>query len=110
MDNTFSAVAWPDPERSLAATSFDGTDQNIGSAVSNNPVIIIFDNQTDVSVPLYINGILFKTFLAGDVFPLDMRANDGKANTFTFPKNIQFSTDASVGTEGSMRISILYAR
>lgn len=110
IENNLSQTAYPDTERSLAATSFNGSDQSIGAALTHNPVHIVFDNQTDVSVPLYINGILYKTFLAGDVFVLDMRANAGKAANYTFPLNAQFSTDASVGTDGSMRISVLYAR
>lgn len=105
-----SQRAFPETERSLAATSFDGTDQNIGTALANVPVIVVFDNQTDVTVPLYVDGILFKTFLAKDVFPLDLRANHGMAANFAFDKGTQFSTNASVGTEGSMRISVLYAR
>lgn len=105
-----SQRAFPDTERSLASTSFDGTDQNIGTALNFNPVIMIFDNQTDVEVPLYVQGILFKTFGSGDVFVLDMRSNDGKAANYTFDLNTQFSTNASVGTSGSFRISILFAR
>lgn len=105
-----SQRATPETERSLAATSFNGSDQNIGTALVNVPVIVIFDNQTDVSVPLYVDGILFKTFQAGDVFPLDMRANIGIASNFAFDIGTQFSTNAAVGTTGSFYISVLYAR
>lgn len=97
-------------EKSLAATSFDGSDQDIGTPLVNNPVVIIFDNQTDVEVPLYVNGILFKTFVAGDIFVLDMRANIGIASNYTFDEGTQFSTNAAVGTSGSFRISLIYAR
>ena len=105
-----SQRATPETERSLASTSFDGTDQLIGTALTENPVIVVFDNQTDVEVPLYINGILYKTFVAGDVFLLDLRANHGMAADMTFDIGTVFSTNASVGTSGSFRISILYAR
>lgn len=97
-------------ERALAATSFDGTEQAIGTALENPPVIMVFDNQTDVTVPIYVNGVLFKTFLSGDVFVLDLRANNGIAPNFAFDKGTLFTTDASIGTENSMRISTIYAR
>lgn len=105
-----SQRATPETERSLAATSFDGTDQNIGTPLENVPVHMVFDNQTDVSVPLYVDGVLYKTFMAGDVFVLDLRANHGMAANFAFDRYTQFSTNASVGTTGSFRISVLYAR
>ena len=102
--------AYPDTERELAATSFDGTSKNIGTAITDNPVVTVFDNQTDVSVPLYISGTKFKTFAPGQSFVLDMKANHGIAANFTFDIGTQFSTNASVGTTGSFLISILYAR
>ena len=110
MTLNYQQTAFPEEERSLAATSFDGTDQDIGSPIANTPVIIIFDNQSDVSVPLYVEGVLFKTFEAGDVFILDLRANHGIAGNFSFKLGTQFSTNASAGTSGSMKISLLYAR
>lgn len=97
-------------ERSLAATSFDGTDQPIGSVLENPASFVIFDNQTDVSVPIFHNGTLFKTMKAGDVFPFDVRANHGTAPSFEFEANSQFSTNASVGTSGSIYISVVYAK
>lgn len=110
MTLNYNQNAFPEPERSLASTSFDGTDQPIGDPLANPPVILIFDNQTDVAVPVYVDGVLFKTFVAGDVFPIDLRANHGIAGNFSFQTGTQFSTNASVGTSGSIRISMLYAR
>lgn len=109
MANT-SQRAGVEAERSLAATSFNGTSQNIGTPLDNPPVIILFDNQTDVSVPLYVDGVLYHTFKAGDVFLLDMRANTGIAANFSFSEGTQFSTNAAAGADGSFRISTLYAR
>ncbi len=107
--SNLSLNATVETERALAATSFNGSQQNIGTALTNNPVIIVFDNQTDVSVPLYINNVKYKTFASGQSFVLDCRANHGIAANFTFSIGTQFSTNASVGTTGSFLISILNA-
>jgi hypothetical protein len=110
MVQNLSQRATPEAERSLAATSFNGSAQNIGTALVYNPVIMIFDNQTDVAVPLLVNNVLWHTFSAGQSLVLDMRGNKGMAANFTFSIGDQFSTNASVGTSGSFRISTLYAR
>lgn len=98
-------------ERSLAGTSFNSTFQNIGTALTTNPMVIIFDNQTDVAVPLSIDGVnVWKTFSVGEAFVLDLRANNGIAANYTMDIGTQFSTNAAVGTTGSFRISLIYAR
>jgi hypothetical protein len=100
-----------DTERSLAASSFNGSYQFIGSALTHNPVVIVFDNQTDVAVPLSADGVnTWKTFSAGEAFVLDLRANHGIASNYTIDIGTSFSTNAAVGTSGSFRISIVYAR
>lgn len=100
-----------DTERSLASTSFDGTYQYIGTALSQNPVVIVFDNQTDVDVPLSVDGVnTWKTFSAGEAFVLDLRANNGNAVNYTIDLHTRFSTNAAVGESGSFRISIIYAK
>ena len=109
MSNNSQRVGW-DTERSLVSTSFDGTSQNIGTPIAFCPVIIIWDNQSDVSVPLYCNGVLWHTFSAGEAILEDCRANIGIASNYTIDIGTQFSTNASVGTTGSFRISIQYAR
>lgn len=106
-DVYFGNQALPDTERSFTAP-FGGGPQNIGTALTVNPVIIIFDNQTTVSSLLYINGVAWKTFVAGEVLLLDMKSNQGEAKTYTFNIGTQFSCDGVAGT-GSFRISILYA-
>lgn len=100
-----------DAERSLAATSFNSTFQNIGTALVNNPMVIVFDNQSDVSVPLSVDGVnTWKTFSVGEAFVLDLRANHGIAQNYTMDIGTQFSSNAAVGTTGSFRISLIYAR
>ncbi len=110
MTNISQRVGFED-ERSLAATSFNGTFQNIGTPLTNNPVVVVFDNQTDVEVPLSVNKTsAWKTFSAGEAFVLDLRANHGIAANYTIDDGTQFSTNATVGTSGSFRISLIYAR
>ena len=110
MTNISQRVGFED-ERARAATTFNGSYQNIGTALTNNPVVILFDNQTDVSVPLSVTGSsTWKTFSAGEAFVLDLRSNHGIASNYTIDVGTQFSTNAAVGTTGSFRISLIYAR
>jgi len=109
--NNISVRAVFETERTLASTSFNSAYQVVGTALTENPVIIIFDNQTDVDVPLSVDGVnTWKTFEAGEALVLDLRANHGIASNYTFDLGIQFYTNAAVGTSGSFRISILNAR
>lgn len=111
MSNLSQRADLTDAERSRAATTFNGSYQNIGSALTANPVIIILDNQTDVEVPLSITGSsTWKTFSAGEALLLDLRANHGIASNLTIDVGTQFSTNASVGTSGSFRISVINTR
>lgn len=110
MSNISQRTGW-DTERSRASTTFNGTFLTIGSVLQFNPVIIIFDNQTDVAVPISVDGTnIWKTFSAGQSLVMDCRANHGIATNWTPDLGLQFSTNASVGTSGSFRISINYAR
>lgn len=102
-----SNIATPDTQRSLAGP-FSGSAQNVGTALTVNPIIAVLDNQSSVAVDLYINAILWKTFSAGEALVLDMRSNHGNASTWTFKLGTQFSVIATGGS-GSFYISILYA-
>jgi hypothetical protein len=111
MSNISQRADLTDPERARAATTFNGSYLNIGTALTDNPVMIIFDNQTDVDVPLSVTGnSTWKTFSPGEAIILDMRANHGIASNFTIDAGTQFSTNASVGTSGSFRISVINTR
>lgn len=109
MSNNSQRLGW-DTERSRAATTFNGTTLTIGTPLEFNPVIIVFDNQTDVSVPLYADGVLWHTFEAGEAILEDLRSNIGIASNYTIDLGTQFSTNAAAGLTGSFRISIQYAR
>lgn len=109
MGNPYNAIAaYPDPERSVTGP-FTGTAQNLGAVLTENPIIVVLDNQATVSVALYMDAVLFKTFAASEALVLDMRGNNGLAATYTFPLGAQFSVIATGGT-GSFYMSILYAR
>lgn len=98
-------------ERSRASTTFTGSYLMIGTPLVYNPVVIIFDNQTNVSVPLSVDGTnVWKTFSAGEAFVLDLRANHGTAVNYTMDIGTAFYTNAAVGTSGSFRISVIYAQ
>lgn len=110
MSNLSQRADFTDAERAIAASSFDGTYRNIGTALTSNPVQIIFDNQTNVDVPISVTGnSTWKTFSAGEALVLDLRGNHGIASNFTADVGTQFSTNATVGT-GSFRISVINAR
>lgn len=101
--------AAPESERAVAGP-FTGSAQNLGAVLSQNPIIAIFDNQSDVDVSVGFSGIAnWKTFSAGEALVLDLRGNHGEAPTFTFDLGTQFTVTATGGT-GSFRLSILYAR
>lgn len=99
-----------DVERSVAG-AFTGSAQSLGAVLTQNPVIIIFDNQSTVPVAVSIDGgvTTWKTFSAGQALVLDLRANHGQVAIYSFPIGTQFSVTASGGT-GSFRLSITYAR
>lgn len=100
-----------DVERSRASTTFNGSYQTIGNPLDKNPVVIVFDNQSNVSVPLSVDAVnTWKTFSAGECFVLDLRANSGIAPNYTMDIGTQFFTNATVGTTGSFYISVIYAR
>lgn len=110
MSTLSSRVGWG-TERSLASTSFDGTYQNIGTPLDFSPTVIIFDNQTDVEVPISVDGSnVWKTFSAGEALILDVRTNQGVSKEYAIDKGTQFMTNASVGTSGIMSVSFIYAR
>lgn len=110
MSNVSQRVGF-DTERARAATTFTGSYLAIGSALTQNPVVILFDNQTDVAVPLSFNQTsTWMTLAPGEAYLLDLRANHGMASNYSMDIGTQFYTNASVGTTGSMRISNIYAR
>ncbi len=109
MTAPYNAVrAAPDTERSVTG-AFTGVPQNLGTPLTVNPIIAIFDNQSTVAISVAFSGVTWKTFPAGEALVLDMRGNHGDAATYTFDLGTQFTVTGTGGT-GSFRLSILYAR
>ncbi len=90
--------------------NFTGVPQLIGT-LQHNPVIILFKNQSTVSVFISDENGSTKgtTMIAGEHFVLDCRANHGNATNMTFPKGTSFYLTGTGGT-GGFKISVLYAK
>lgn len=88
--------------------SMTGSFVKIGT-LTQNPVMIIFDNQGTASVAISIdNGVsTWRTFPAGEALVLDMRANNGIAPNFTIDNGTTFYGN---GASGTFSISYLYAQ
>ncbi len=93
------------------STAMPGTLELVGS-LPVSPAIIIFDNQSDDAVSLYINGTaaanLWHTFPTGEAIVLDLRAAHGAAPNFTFAQGTPFFATGA-GT-GNFSISYVYAQ
>ena len=108
VDKNNDIKAVPDTERSRAG-AFSGSFQTLGSAFTHNPIIMILDNQSTVSIEVSFDGTnTWKTFSAGEALVLDFRANNGIAANFTLPIGTQVYVKGTAGT-GSFRLSMFYA-
>lgn len=98
-----------DTERSRSG-AFSGSFQTLGSALTQNPAIMIFDNQSTVTIEVSIDGTnTWKTFTSSEAMVLDLRANNGMAANYTVDIGTQFYVKGTGGT-GDFKLSILYAR
>ena len=88
--------------------SMTGSWVQIGT-LTQNPVMIIFDNQGTVNVAISTDGgtTTWRTFTAGEALVLDMRAAHGIAANFTFDIGTTFHGN---GASGTFSISYLYAQ
>ncbi len=77
--------------------------------LTQNPVIIIFDNQGSVPVAISIDSgtTTWRTFPGGEALILDMRGNHGIASNFTFDVGTSFYGN---GASGTFSISYVYAK
>lgn len=107
--STNSIVAGFDVERSVTGP-FTGLFQNLGSPLTENPVMIIFDNQSSVAIELSVDGsTVWKTFSDSEALILDLRANHGQPYDFSVPIGTQFSVRGTAGSN-SFRMSIIYGK
>lgn len=108
-DSYLSVQLLPDVERS-ATVPTSATFTTVGTALTHNPVVIIFDNQSTVSAQVSWDGVnVWKTFTAGEALVIDCVANAGNAPTRVIPQGTQFFVNGAAAATGSFRISILYA-
>src|SRR5258706_14412471 len=100
-----SQVCLAAPELSAAMT---GSFKLIGILLFN-PVIIIFDNQSAVTVAISLDGgvTTWRTFPAGEALVLDLRAAHAVAPNFTFSVGTSFYGN---GASGTFSISYVYAQ
>ncbi len=82
----------------------------MSTALTQNPAIIIFDNQSNTAVTISDDGVTNgKTFSAGEALVLDLRTNKGAvANDLTWPVGTQFFASSAAGV-GTFYISVVYA-
>lgn len=89
------------------STTMNGSFKLIGT-LTQSPVIIIFDNQSTVSIAISIDGTnTWRTFPAGEALVLDLRAASGLAPNFTFDVGTTFFGN---GASGTFSISYIYAQ
>ncbi len=88
--------------------SMTGSWVSIGTLLFN-PVIIIFDNQSDVAIAISVDGgtTTWRTFPGGEALVLDLRAAHGLAPNYTFDVGTTFSGN---GASGTFSISYIYAK
>jgi hypothetical protein len=98
-----------DTELSLAASTFTGAAQFLGT-LTNEPVMLLIKNQTSISVFFADNPGSTKgtTMAVGEEIILDCRANSGRATNMGFSINTSFYVTGAAGT-GSFKVSVLYA-
>lgn len=95
-------------ELSRAASTFTGSYQTLGSALTVAPAIIIIQNDCDADVALSDDGTNDGlTVPQGVRLVLDMRANHAKDWEFTFRVGTQFYVNGTAGT-GTFRMSLIY--
>ncbi len=98
--NNSARATFPPELRAL----MNGTPVEIGT-LSENPVIIMFDNQGTDSIAISTDGGLttWRTFPGGNAIVLDLRAAHGLAPNYTFDVGTTFT-----GTGNSGFFSISY--
>ncbi len=94
----------------LATTVLTGGVDLIGTLLQN-PVIIIFDNQSLVPIAIYHNQTsdVWRTFPAGEALVLDLRAAHALASNYTFRIGDKFYASGAAGAN-VFSISYTYAR
>lgn len=98
------------PEITFDTATGTGSALPFSAALSSNPAIIIFDNQSNVSVIIGNDTSgTGRTFVAGQALVIDLRTNRQiQADDFTFSKGDIFYATCAAGV-GYFRISWVYS-
>jgi hypothetical protein len=101
-----------DPVRSLAGASFDASYQAVGAVLAHPARIIVFQNLTDASIMVSLDGGATDTFpLASQgMFVLDIASDKTTDNGLFLAAGTQISAkDLGVPSTGSFYVTIMYA-
>ena len=84
---------------------------NLIGVLAEQPVLIIFDNQSDNDIAIGNDAAnVWKTFQPGSAVLLDMRANHGIADNFLFRRNMSlYARGVVTATQQWFRISFIFA-
>ena len=105
-----STVLIPDTLRSIAASTFTGSYQAIGSALAQSVRIIKFTNATSQTCTISWDGVHAHEILPPNSFVLlDVSAARENAQYFEIQQGTQFFVEASSGT-GTLYISCYYGK
>lgn len=105
-----STVMLPETLRSIAASTFTGSYQAVGTALANSARLIKFVNNTNQLVTVSWDGTHDHDILPSDSFALyDLTSNRGNPSPYlAAAQGTQFYVKASSGT-GSFYVVALYA-
>lgn len=97
-------------ELSYSSAMGDGTYKPFSGTLTQNPALVIFDNQSTVTVTISDDGATDgKTFVTGEAMILDLRTNKLEPpGELTFPVGTQFYAKSVAGS-GSFLISMIFA-
>jgi len=95
-------------ELTIDTATISGTPSVIG-VLAENPVMIVFDNQSTTSVGISNStDFVWRTFPPGEGIILDMVANKGLADTFTFKVGTTIYATGTAGV-GNFSVSFIFA-
>jgi hypothetical protein len=95
-------------EATRAGNTFNGAYQTL-STLTQHPVILIIQNDTNSTVTLSDDGATAGlTLIAGARLVLDLRGSTTRSNDFSWHIGTTFYVNGTAGSTGTYRMSILY--
>jgi len=105
---SLSSRLYPEPLRSVAASTFSGAYVTLGTPFVHSIRIMKLTNNANVDVTVSWDGINDHEYLpAGSFLLLDVATNKEASVTFEIAQNTQLSVKGSAGT-GSVYLSAYY--